>query len=211
MSIQSKLTIVDINASVPTTIADYVEKQMESLKSDCLDADLTDIMMRIYSSLGRELKKSHIDTAINKTFSLLDCCRIFLLIKFKMQFSKQFLASLMLLIKYADDEEKSSIVKGLFFIDEAGDLTDVIIDLCRTNSVDLLAAIGIGNPYPSIFFPQNNFNQLVLKLLFCQLDIRFVIGLFERKNLELSRMASDYKQERINANRTIPLNIELVI
>jgi hypothetical protein len=207
----TNINVIEVINTVPKTITDYVLEQLIAFGDDLSNNEFADRLMAIYSSIEKELKTTSVIKPDNARFSALDCCRLFLLLQFKKKFSRQFMSCLMILIRYADDEEKISIVKGLLLLDTTGEFTEVVIDLCRTNSVDLLAAIGIENPYPSIFFSQDNFNQLVLKLLFCQLDISLVTGLIERKNHKLSRMASDYKQERINANRSIPLNIELII
>jgi len=209
--VDMNFTVSDITAFIPKTVADFIIEQVALLDETSTDAVTANKIMVDYSSLYRKLNKTSADRAVLEHFTVLDCCRVFLLLQCKKRCPKSFLATLLLIIKYADDEEKSSIVKGIFFLDDTGDLVNVIIDLCRTNSVDLLIALGLNNPYTSKFFPQLNFNQLVLKLLFCQADISQVKALLERKNSKLSDMANDYKHERINANRSVPLNIELII
>lgn len=122
-----------------------------------------------------------------------------------------FLSYLPLVIKYADDEEKSAIASMMSTFDQQGHFVDIMIELCRTNSLDLLIAIGLDNNYPAQYFPELNFNQLIMKLLFSQQDVSQVLGLSSRLNKELSRMASDYRQEQINAGRQVPASIELLI
>jgi len=211
MIINSKVSIAQITTIVPVYIASYINAQMSNIEKNISDATLADNMMVIYSSLDKKLKEVNFSASHLDTFSMLDCCRITLLMQMKEKFPDLFITSLIVLVSYADDEEKISIIKGLCFFDDSGVFLELVNDLCRTNSVDLLKAIGIENTYPNNFFSQDNFNQLVLKLLFCQVDISHIIGLANRKNAKLSRMASDYKQERIDANRSLPLNIELII
>jgi hypothetical protein len=205
------MTITEFSDQVPKNIENIITQQVNKLEHNLSSVDLADKMMSTYSSLHRQLRKTNTSSLSSQTFSVLDCCRIYFLLQCKQKFPSLFISSLIKLIKLADDEEKISISKGLCFLDNSGELLELIIDLCRTNTVDLLTAIAIRNPYPSTFFSQESFNQMVLKLLFCQQNIILVVGLSERKNSSLSRMASDYKQERINANRSIPLNIELII
>ena len=125
--------------------------------------------------------------------------------------SRHFLQYLPFVIKFSDDEEKCLIARLMYDFDKQGQHVEQMIELCRTNSVDLLTAIGLNNGYPAHFFPELNFNQLIMKLLFSNQDISQVRGLSGRLNDELSRMASDYRQEQINAGRQVPASIELLI
>lgn len=138
-------------------------------------------------------------------FTLVDACRIYWAHKYKDAIP------LAQLITAADDEEKASIVKALSELDKEAILLDIVIDLTRTNSVDLFAALALKNSYPAAHFPELHFNQLIMKALFSQLNIGLVIGLQERKNGELTRMAQDYKNERIAANRPVPDSLQLAL
>ena len=40
------------------------------------------------------------------------------------------------------------------------------IDACRTNILPLFEAVACENPYPARYFPERNFNQMVLKAMF---------------------------------------------
>ncbi len=138
-------------------------------------------------------------------FTLVDVCRIYWANKNKEAIP------ITKLISLADDEEKASLVKAFNELDEGDTLLDIAIDLTRTNSVDLFAALALNNSYPAVHFPELHFNQLIMKALFSQLNIGLVIGLQERKNNELSRMAQDYKNELKAANRQVPDSLQLAL
>ncbi len=173
-----------------------------------------DIIMRCFSKLPTEHRKLG-SPAIKfpgyPSLTSIEIYRAYLLLILKSQLKKKFTIALPVLLKYCDDEEKLSIMKSLSLWDCEGLFVDSIIELCRTNSVDLFTSIGVFNPYPARFFPEHNFNQMVLKLLFCGIDINNVIALESRKNNDLARMALDYKNERIYADRSVPLGIELLL
>jgi hypothetical protein len=54
-----------------------------------------------------------------------------------------------------------------------------------------------------------NFNQMVLKALFNNVPLARIVGLADRANNELARMANDYAAERRAAGRAIPGDIGL--
>ena len=84
-----------------------------------------------------------------------------------------------------------------------------VIDACRTNILPLFESIACENPYPAAFFPERNFNQLVLKAMFNNIALARIVGLPSRKNAELARMAADYAAERTAAGRAVPADIAL--
>ncbi|HLV01258.1 MAG TPA: EboA domain-containing protein, partial [Acidobacteriota bacterium] len=74
-----------------------------------------------------------------------------------------------------------------------------------------LEAIACRNPYPARYFPELNFNQMVLKCLFVGVEIHRIVGLGERFNPELSRMCNDYVDEREAAGRSVPVEVWLAL
>jgi hypothetical protein len=71
-------------------------------------------------------------------------------------------------------------------------------------------AIACDNPYPARFFPDLNFNQLVLKAFFTGVAVQRIVGLADRRNAELVRMAQAYASERLAAGRTVPPDLDSV-
>jgi len=113
--------------------------------------------------------------------------------------------------RFGDESEKTAIIKGLFLFPDAGSLKHLALSAGRTNSMVLFSALALDNPYPSRYYTDHEFNQLILKALFNTLDIENVVGLNARANADLSRMCKDYVQERIDAGRPVPTNIWLAL
>ncbi|UCC57124.1 MAG: EboA domain-containing protein [Gammaproteobacteria bacterium] len=113
--------------------------------------------------------------------------------------------------RYGDDRERAAIIKALYWLDRAGEMTLFAVDIGRTNSVQLFSAIALHNPYLAQHYSESQFNQLVFKSLFMGLNIEHVTGLRERKNSELMRMCDDYIRERRAARRPIPPSLWLTM
>ena len=110
-----------------------------------------------------------------------------------------------------DSREQESWLRILPLLSDGEFFLDTAIDACRTNIVPLFEAIACENPYPLRFFPEPNFNQVVLKALFMGLAIHRIVGLESRFNPELSRMCADYVSEREAAGRSVPVDIWLAL
>lgn len=108
-----------------------------------------------------------------------------------------------------DAREQQSWLRSLPLLPDAGRFLPTAIDACRTNIVPLFEAIACENPYPARYFPDRNFNQLVLKALFNSIATARIVRLSTRLNAELSRMAGDYAAERRAAGRQVPPDIHV--
>jgi hypothetical protein len=112
---------------------------------------------------------------------------------------------------HGDERERAALLMGLSLLDPDGQWSNEAEDCCRTNSLILLAAIGMMNPYPAGHFSSLGFNQLVLKSLFQGLNIANFQGLRGRRNGKLSTMCAGYIDERVAAGRDYPISIWLAI
>ena len=110
-----------------------------------------------------------------------------------------------------DSREQESWLRILPLLPDGETFLDTAIDACRTNIVPVFEAIACENPYPLKYFPEANFNQVVLKALFMGLAIHRIFGLESRFNPELSRMCADYVSEREAAGRSVPADIWLAL
>ncbi|MGI8782857.1 MAG: EboA domain-containing protein [Acidobacteriota bacterium] len=110
-----------------------------------------------------------------------------------------------------DSREQQSWLRGLSLLPGCKRFLSTAIDGCRTNIVPLFESIACENPYPCLYFPDLNFDQMVLKSLFNGIAISRIVGLESRFNAELSRMADDYASEREAAGRQVPIDIWLVV
>lgn len=112
------------------------------------------------------------------------------------------------LFKQSDSEEKIVILKALHFLPHGKELVNFATHASRSNNTKILAAIALNNPYPAGHYGEREFNQLILKALFADLDIRQTIGLSERLSPTLSRLCQDLVEERLLAQRQPPQAIE---
>jgi hypothetical protein len=110
-----------------------------------------------------------------------------------------------------DAGEQRSWLRGVRLLPGPERFLALVIDACRTNILPNFEAVACENPYPARYFPERNFNQLVLKALFNNVAIARIVGLGERANPELARMAGDYAAERRAAGRPVPGDIELAM
>jgi hypothetical protein len=113
--------------------------------------------------------------------------------------------------RLGDSREQQSWLRGLSLLPGCEAFLDLAIDSCRTNILPLFESIATDNPYPARYFPDLNFNQMVMKCLFNAVPLNRVAGLEGRLNPELSRMAEDYAKEREAAGRSVPADIQKFI
>jgi len=110
-----------------------------------------------------------------------------------------------------DAREQQSWLRTISLLPGAARFRPLAIDACRTNILPLFESIACENPYPAAEFPERNFNQMVLKALFNGVPLARIVGLRERSNKDLARMAADYAAERRAAGRSVPADIGLAM
>ncbi len=103
-----------------------------------------------------------------------------------------------------DNKERRAVLRTLAFLPKPERFLPLAIESCRTNVVTVFEGIACENAYPAVHFPQDNFNQLVLKTLFTGLELDRVFDWKRRNNERLFRMADDYARERRLAGRPVP-------
>jgi hypothetical protein len=110
-----------------------------------------------------------------------------------------------------DAREQQSWLRAVVLLPEPGRFLPLVIDACRTNILPVFEAVACGNPYPRRYFPERNFNQMVMKALFNGVRLERIVGLAARANAELARMATDFAAERRAAGRPVPADIGLAL
>jgi hypothetical protein len=81
----------------------------------------------------------------------------------------------------------------------------------RTNALPEIEALACDNPFPAAHFPEEAFNQMVLKCLFNGIPLARIAGLADRRTPELRRMVAAYAAERRAAGRSVPADAALVL
>lgn len=111
---------------------------------------------------------------------------------------------------HGDNRERQAVLKVLPLLPEPERFAALAIEACRTNVLTVFEAIACENPYPAQHFPELHFNQLVLKAAFNGVALARIVGLRDRRNPELARMASDFAAERRAAGRPVPADLGLI-
>lgn len=106
--------------------------------------------------------------------------------------------------KAGDTDEKIALLKGLSCFDESVEYLDIALTAARVNDPEIFSSLALFNSYPGVFFPELNWNQMVLKSLHLKFDIQFIRNLESRQNPALSVMVSDYIEELLLAGRGYP-------
>ncbi len=178
--------------------------------------------LTLYSAMAkRKLGNSPLDQApaVDAMFSPLDirhwgvsdATRLVLLLSVVQRLPEQAKTLVQAYYQMGDESERIALIRGLIFFAPADYLTTIALDTGRTNSLELLSALSLDNPYPASFYSEQAFNQMVLKCLFLGLAIERVVGLEQRANPDLTRMCENYVVERENAHRSVPTDIWLAI
>lgn len=107
------------------------------------------------------------------------------------------------IIQVADQGELITFLKFLVLLPRPEFFKETAVEALRTNITPVFEAISMNNPYPSLYFNDQQWNQMYLKAAFMQLSLNRIIGVEKRANAELARIISDYAHERWAASRDI--------
>jgi hypothetical protein len=110
-----------------------------------------------------------------------------------------------------DTRERQAVLRTLPLLPEPERFVALGVDACRTSVQPVFEAIACENPYPALYFPEANFNQMILKAVFIEVAVRRILGLEARITPELRRMAADYASERRAAGRSVPDDVAYLL
>ncbi len=133
-------------------------------------------------------------------WTLDDFCRLTLLLSLDVKTNRQFLTSL---VGAADMREQVVIFRALPLLPNAPDFVSLAIDGLRTNMTDVFDAIALDSGYPLKYFPDDAWNQMVLKAIFMQRPIYRIVGVDERCSAKLTGILRDFAHERWSAGRDV--------
>jgi hypothetical protein len=129
--------------------------------------------------------------------------RIFLLCKVLQADKAFFTSKVAKLIEVADTSELETFLKFLIVLPNPEDYKNTAVEALRTNISTVFNAIAHNNPYPTLFFDDQQWNQMFLKTAFMQGDLSAILDIDKRANKDLARIISDYAHERWAAGRDI--------
>jgi hypothetical protein len=107
--------------------------------------------------------------------------------------------------------ERQALLRVLPALAEPARYASLGAEAVRTNALPEIEALACDNPYPAAHFPEEAFNQMVLKCLFNGIPLARIVGLPARRTPELRRMVAAYAAERRAAGRPIPADAALVL
>lgn len=133
--------------------------------------------------------------------------RAVLLLSFSEEDKDLFQQEIETLFQTAENREAEAIYKTIPLFPHPEIWKFRATEAIRSNVGLILDAMAFNNPYPSLHFDDNAWNQLVLKIIFSDKSIRRITGLADRRNEPLARAISDFAHERWAAGRTLPAEV----
>lgn len=103
----------------------------------------------------------------------------------------------------ADIQELELLYRLLYWLPDPGNYAYRGAEGIRTNMTSVFDALALDNPFPSEYLDEGAWNQMVLKAIFMQRPLYRIVGLDERHNENLARIATDFAHERWAASRTV--------
>ena len=205
-----------VRARIDRPTAEWLERALERAAAGRLPE-----LLEIYTTASTRLGSAPLALAAMQNdgaaflfghWTLEDAGRLVVLLdRFAAMPSSNAFADAIACYEQGDTREQRSWLRGIALLPDPAAFLPVVIDACRTSIVPLFEAVACENPYPAAQFPERNFNQLVLKALFNGIALSRIMGLAERGNSELARMAADYAAERRAAGRSVPEDIGLAM
>ncbi|HEY0029226.1 MAG TPA: EboA domain-containing protein [Bacteroidia bacterium] len=160
-------------------------------------------------TLEQEIKEQFIQ-AIDfppQGWTLQQLARTFILLHFNPESEKTYVNALTTLFETAEINELSTLYSALPLLHYPKHWLPRAKEGVRSNMGSVFDAIAFNNPYPSLYFDDAAWNQLVLKTIFGGKNIHQIHGLKARSNRDLAYMISDLAHERWAADRAIPPNV----
>lgn len=208
-----------VRARLDASTAGWLEQGVARAQSGTL-AQLLEAYTAASARLGDatlELRRSDIAGAVPGTsfdkWTLEDTGRLILLLARAEppRDAAAFASDAVACYEQGDAREQRSWLRAVSLLPDPAQFRLLVIDACRTNILPIFEAVACENPYPADYFPERNFNQVVLKALFNNVALSRIVGLNRRANPELARMAGDYAAERRAAGRSVPGDISLAM
>jgi hypothetical protein len=111
----------------------------------------------------------------------------------------------------SSEKEQFAILQALPLLPNPEGWRDLGASACRSHVGTVFEAIACENVYPERYFPELNFNQMVLKAIFNGVSVKRIAGLEKRSTPELRRMVAAYASERRAAGRTVPDDVHFIL
>jgi len=153
------------------------------------------------ASLEAKLQTEYANLEVSY-WTLLQIARTYLVLKLPFEKDKWF-KTVNQLFETGDLYEQQALFAALPVLAFQQELIPRAIDGLRTNISLVFDAIALNNPFPASYFPEANWNQMVLKAIFMQRPLYRIQKLESRRNLALADIARDFAHERWAAGRDV--------
>ncbi len=151
--------------------------------------------------------QAFIGESIIENWTLDRLVRVYLLLLFEENSASiDFEKNLNTLFETAEINESVALYSALPFFQNPENWLLKATDAVRSNIGDVFDSLAFGNVYPSKYFPELAWNQLVLKCVFNEKSITQIIGLNQCFNQNLATIFIDFVHERWAAGRSVPPN-----
>lgn len=176
----------------------------ESTKDLYLTYSLIPSKIGVVRSLSIEISDRELKEYIQRQEATIwQLARIFLLVRVLEENPKFFVPKVANLIQVADTGELETFLKFLVLLPDPENYRYQAVEALRTNIGTVFNAVAMHNPYPALYFNDQQWNQMYLKAAFMQQDLRGILYVDQRANKDLVRIISDYAHERWAASREI--------
>jgi hypothetical protein len=110
-----------------------------------------------------------------------------------------------------DSSEKLAVMRALPLLPRGERFVEIALDVGRCNELELFSALAARNPFASKHYDELTWNKLYMKAVFLDVPLPLVMGVEQRNNAELSRMALEYIEQQESAGRRFPSGLWLVV
>lgn len=151
------------------------------------------------SNKAEKLRKGFTPSSWDK----LQTARTVLLLSFPQQDENLWFKTMNQLFETGDMQELKSLYAALPIYPFQDKLTDRAVEGLRTNMTLVFDAVALDNPYPSEYFDERAWNQMVLKAVFMQRPLFLIQHADHRANENLASILIDFAHERWAAGRNV--------
>ena len=199
-----------IKANLDSASINWLASKMETIVKEQSTKDLyltySLIATKIKGQNGLDISDVAIDFKtyiLNRNANIQQLARIYLLVSILEADSDFFSSKVASIIEVADTSELETFLKFLILLPNTENFKMAAVDALRTNISTVFNALAYHNPYPGIYFDDQQWNQMFLKTAFMQGDLSAISDIDKRANKDLARIISDYAHERWAAGRAI--------
>ncbi|REG86331.1 EboA domain-containing protein [Algoriphagus antarcticus] len=191
---------------------DWLSTQIEKIRTEAIPSKF----FLAFSQASRYFKKEKLEVSNDliiqadqlvsgfqpEFWDQLQTARTVLMLSYPQE-KKPWFTAMNQLFETADMKEHQALFAALPLMPFQEELIPRAIDGLRTNISLVFDAIALNNPFPEKYFPEANWNQMVLKAIFMQRPLYRIQGLEERRNPTLAAIARDFAHERWAAGRAV--------